>query len=88
MTLNKIYKIVANRVNPTVPGEIVLSLSKEIEKTLPDFQDEVEQELWNIREEQFSFSDSEKEMVDGYDENYEEGLRQDPSFTGLLGEWQ
>jgi hypothetical protein len=79
MTLNKIYKIVADNVNATVPSQEVMNLTKQVADTAPYDAEDVLDELDCL-------TDDDTEIGDCMGEDEEEGYRQDPSFRGLCEE--
>ena len=79
MTLNRIYRIVANEVDATMPSQEVMNITKEVASTYPDDTEEVLQALDEIDE-----SDLEDDEEECEDEDTAEGERQDPNFKSLL----
>jgi len=80
MKLDKIYRIVANEVDNTMPSEEVMNITKEIKETYPEDKEEVLEALECMEE------DYDEEEECEMDENDEEGYRQDPDFKGLCEE--
>jgi gas vesicle protein len=80
MTLNKIYRIVAENVDATMPSEEVMNLTKQVSEMIPDDEEEVLDELECLEE------DDEEETDESMSEDEEEGYRQDPDFRGLCEE--
>jgi hypothetical protein len=76
MKLQRIYKIVADYVDDTMPSQEVMNITKEVAKGLPDDEQEVMDELYCLQDEG-------PEIGNCNGEDEDEGIMQDPDFRGL-----